>query len=389
MNNYLLSIIIPTRNRQKYCKFAVKQILQHNWEDIEVCVQDNSEDNSLGAWFESLNAPNVVYNYHPGILSFVDNFSEAVSLAHGEYLCMIGDDDGILPSIMKLVAEMAHVKADAAIPALSFIYFWPSDQHIVENSERGVLIAHLYAEQPSRPYRLFNGGVNEIRKLLQNGIQNYASYNIPRLYHGIVRRDILEKIKGTTGHFFGGLTPDMYMAAALSLTCKKILKVNYSVTISGICPTSGSSDSATGKHTGELKDAPHFRGHNSYEWEKLIPSFYSVDTIWGDTLIRAIKEFGRTDLVKDFNLSLFTGLCIGNYPEYGKLILQHAKNNGCTYLGIKLNMAIYKIKVFAKRIKGRFERIFCKGLGNANKRIVGLQDIKAAEDAVIELYRAS
>lgn len=387
MNKYLLSVIIPTRNRQKYCKAAVNQILDHNWEGVEICIQDNSDYDSLHDWIDSLHDNQVVYNYHPGNLSFVDNFSEAVSLAHGDYLCMIGDDDGVLPSILTLVETMIREKADAAIPALNFIYFWPSLQHIVENSEQGLLLAHLYSEQTGGRVKVINGGERGLIKLLRNGVQDYYGYNIPRLYHGIVKREILEGIKDTTGHYFGGLTPDMYMAAALSLTCKKILRVNYSITISGICPKSGSSDSATGKHTGDLKDAPHFRGHNDYEWNELIPAFYSVDSIWGDTLLHALKEFKREDLIKKFNLALFSGLCLNKYCEYSNLILQHAKNNGCTVSLIKRNLAVYKIKNIIKRIKAKIERTFnSKGLGKANKKIKDVFDIKSAECAILKLY---
>lgn len=387
MNNYLLSIIIPTRNRQKYCKAAVEQILQHCWDNVQICVQDNSEDDSLRGWIDSLQNNNVVYNYHPGTLSFVDNFSEAVSLAQGEYLCMIGDDDGILSTIFRLIEEMKLHNADAAIPSLSFIYFWPSKQNIIKNSEKGVCLAHLYSEQPGRCTRVINGGEKGIAQLLQNGIQDYYNHDIPRLYHGVVKRYILEKIKTTTGHYFGGLTPDMYMAISLSLTCKKIVRVNYSVTISGICSTSGSSDSATGKHTGKLIDAPHFRGHDEYEWDKMIPSFYSVDTIWGDTLLHALKEFGRIDLIKEFNFALFSGLCINKYPEYGNLILQHAKANGCSLIKIKLSLVKYNIKVLYKRIKGKFSRYFnCQGLSNKNEIIECVPNIQSAEKAIMKLY---
>lgn len=387
MTKYLLSIIIPTRNRQKYCKAAVSQILNHNWENVEVCVQDNSEDNSLREWVDTLRNNNVVYNCHPGTLSFVDNFSEAVSLANGDYLCMIGDDDGILPSILPLVEEMVRQGADAAIPALNFIYFWPSEQHIVENSEKGLLISHLHTEHPKKKPKVVYDGEKEISKLLRNGIQNYIDYNIPRLYHGIVRRDILQQVKAVTGHYFGGLTPDMYMATALSITCKKILRVNHSVTISGICPTSGSSDSATGKHTGELSQAPHFRGHDNYKWDEIIPAFYSVDTIWGDTLLHTLKEFEREDLIKYFNLSLFSGLCINKYPEYSNLILQHAKNYGCTINGIKYQLAIYKIKVFMKRVNGKLRRTFFKGIGKPNTRKDDIRDIVAAENTIMKIVK--
>ncbi len=387
MSKYLLSIIIPTRNRQKYCKAAVSQILDHGWENVEVCIQDNSEDDSLREWIESLHSEQVVYNYHLGTLSFVDNFSEAVSLANGKYLCMIGDDDGVLPSIFNLIDEMKNENADAAIPALSYIYFWPSEQHIVKNGEKGVLIAHLYAEQPKRKPKIIVGGERGLIKLLKNGVQDYYGFDIPRLYHGIVKRDILEEVKKKTGHYFGGLTPDMFMAAALSVTCKKILRVNYSVTISGICPKSGSSDSATGKHTGELKDAPHFRGHDSYVWDSLIPSFYSVDTIWGDTLLHALKELDKNDLVRYFNLALFSGLCVNKYPEYGNLILNHAFQHGCSLNSIKLNLFRFRIKGFAKKVSSKLNRtFFCKGLGKNNFNVEGLLDINEAEKKILEFY---
>ena len=38
----LLSIVIPTRNRQEYCVAAVEQILTLNLNDVEVVIQDNS-----------------------------------------------------------------------------------------------------------------------------------------------------------------------------------------------------------------------------------------------------------------------------------------------------------------------------------------------------------
>ncbi len=350
-------------------------------------MQDNSEDDSLREWVNSLHTDKVVYNYHPGILSFVDNFSEAVSLAHGDYLCMIGDDDGVLPSMLNLIEDMQIENADAAIPALSYIYFWPSEQHIVKNGEKGVLIAHLYSEQPKRKPKIIIGGERGLIKLLKNGVQDYYGFDIPRLYHGIVKREILKEVKKKTGHYFGGLTPDMFMAAALSVTCKKILRVSYSVTISGICPKSGSSDSATGKHTGELKDAPHFRGHGSYVWDSLIPSFYSVDTIWGDTLLHALKEFDKNNLIRYFNLALFSALCVNKYPEYKNLILNHAIQHGCTIYGIKGNLFRFKIKGFAKKVSNKINRtFFCKGLGKNNFIVEGLMDITEAEKTILEFY---
>ena len=98
----LLSIIIPTKNRQVYCLKSIRQILGVVSKDVEIIVQDNSDDNSLSEEFKSQEFEMVKYNYHSGVLSFVDNFSEAVSLCSGKYVCMIGDDDGVLPIIEKV-----------------------------------------------------------------------------------------------------------------------------------------------------------------------------------------------------------------------------------------------------------------------------------------------
>lgn len=388
MHNYQLSIIIPTKNRQYYCLYAIRQILSHGWKQVEICIQDNSDNNGLEDDIKKLGAVNVNYNYHPGVLSFVDNFSEAVSLAHGDYLCMIGDDDGVLPDIIALVQEMIYIDADAAIPELNFIYFWPSNLGIVENGDKGTMVCHLDREFIFHRTRVVNSQ-KAVYKLLRRGVQNYLRLNIPRLYHGIVKKSALEVIKETTGNYFGGLTPDMYMAIALSQVCNKVIKVNYSVTISGICPKSGSSDSATGKHTGDLNEAPHFRGHNEYKWENIIPSFYSVDTIWADSLFHALRDFQRTDMIRQFNLNLFAGICMEKYPEYRNMILNHAINNNCSISIIRYSLFKYKLGVLIQRVKRKIKKLFCRGIGKNTTHTSNISNISEAEDRVIVIINSA
>ena len=378
MSNYLLSIVIPTRNRQLYCMRAVRQILSHGWEQVEICIQDNSDNNELEREMDSLGTAGIVYNHHPGVLSFVDNFSEAVSLAHGKYVCMIGDDDSVLPDLLPLLADMEAQQADAAIPALNFIYFWPSANPILEGGEEGVLIAHLHDEKPVAPGRCVNSR-EAVKRLLRRGVQDYTSLDMPRLYHGVVKRSMLEKIKEVAGNYFGGLTPDMYMATALSLVCNKVLRVQYSVTLSGICPTSGSSDSATGKHTGQLGDAPHFRGHAHYQWEEQIPAFYSVDTIWADTLFHALRDFGQDAQLRWFNRPLFTAVCVHRYPEFANLVLTHARSHGCHPFAVRRAWLSYRLAGWVAKGEGRF-KAFLSGKGT--RRTNSVPDLMKAEQRV-------
>ena len=139
MKKYILSVIIPTKNRQFYCKKAVEQILAINNPKIQIVIQDNSDIDSLQNEIAKFNSPQIKYHYHSGIISFVDNFSEAVTLADGKYLCMIGDDDGVLPNIIDAV-ELAEEKGyDAIIPGLNSVYCWPTPTPFIKNAENGYL----------------------------------------------------------------------------------------------------------------------------------------------------------------------------------------------------------------------------------------------------------
>ena len=339
---YDLSIIIPTKNRQKYCLKAVEEITNFNWKNVQIVIQDNSDDSTLKK--ELKEYKNIKYNYHKGVLSFVDNFSEAVEIADGEYLCMIGDDDGVLPNILDHVYYMKKNNYDALIPGLNSVYFWPSTNSVIKNGEKGYL---CIANVKNRIYDI--DCKNGLIDLMKKGCQDYQTLDIPRLYHGIVKHQNVDLVKKKVGKYFDGLTPDIYMATALCFTCKKVCKIDYPVTISGICPKSGSSDSATGKHTGNLKDAPHFNGHENYQWDIKVPKIYSVESIWADTALHAIKDFDGKSYYDKFRVDILDAICLSKYPQFKNEIKNHSKNFSNPILYISIIGKYLKILNFLKR----------------------------------------
>lgn len=347
-----LSVIIPTKNRQKYCIAAIKQIMQLNLKDVEIIIQDNSDDDSLYEYIKELDPNKIIYNYHPGLLSFVDNFSEPISFAKGEYICMIGDDDGLLSNISKVVDFAITNEIDAIIPSLDIVYFWPSDKPLIKNGETG----YMYWANKKCHYKYINTD-RGLNSLMTKGGQGYQDLDVPRVYHGVVKLSKLNEIKEITGRYFDGLTPDIYMAVALSFVCKRVVRMNFPITISGICPRSGSSDSATGKHTGELKDAPHFRGHVSYEWDAKAPYIYSVESIWAETVLHALHNFKRNDLYSKFNVKFLDSMCYGLYPQFRERIILHAKEFGISKLNLIYTYEKYKLLSYLKlRFKGLIMR---------------------------------
>ena len=338
---YKLSIIIPTKNRAKYCLAAIRQISK-DVPNAQIVIQDNSDTRCLEEDIVSLSLENVLYHYHEGAISFVDNFSEAISFASGEYLCMIGDDDGVLSNIMDVVVYAEQNGYDAVVPALSSVYTWPSATPFIKNAENGYLCFAYAKPNVVKEISAKKG----LKQLLALGGQDYQSCELPRLYHGLVKRSALEKVYQKVGTYFKGLTPDIYMAVALSAVCEKVAKLEYPFTVSGICPGSGSSNSATGKHTGELKDAPHFIGHTDYIWDEKAPAIYSVESIWAETVMKALFDFDMQKEYEAFRIDVLDAICLRKYPQFKSIIIQHAK--------------LYKV--------GRC-RLFFVGIGYATKKL--------------------
>lgn len=320
-HDFVLSIVIPTRNRAEFALAAIRQVLSIDQTDMQLVVQDNSDDDSLRQMCaEYAEDRRFLYNYSPGTLSFVDNFNEAVGLAAGEYVTVIGDDDGVNPEILD-VARWARARDVRAIkPGLQAVYFWPNVG--LPFMEATGDVGAFFINPISGDVAVRRTGP-QLRRLLHDGCQEYLRRDLVKLYHGIVRRDGLERVRDTVGRFFGGLSPDIYIAVALSAGIDEVVCIDYPLTISGMCRTSGSVDSVTGRHTGVLRDAPHLVGHTGYQWAAEVPEFYSVETIWADSALAALREMRRTDLLEKFKPQYLTAFCVLRHPEYERLAREH------------------------------------------------------------------
>lgn len=279
-----LSIIIPTKNRQVYAAKCVKTLLNCLENDFEIVVHDNSDDASLREMLEDvLNNSKVVYAYESSCLSFCDNFERAIELSCGDYMVMIGDDDCVLPQIIELTNTVREKNIEAVVFPTPISYTWPN----AVKDDKGTLVI-----RDKRPYIKTLYTNSAIKEMMDEGNYDYQYYQFPKIYHGIIKREKFDCVKEKTGHYFGGLTPDIYSAISLSFYIEKYLYINYPFTLPGMCAKSGSADSVSGRHTGELKDAPHFRGHHDYKWDDKVPYLYTVDTIWAETAFKAMQENG-------------------------------------------------------------------------------------------------
>lgn len=369
MKKPLVSVIIPTRNRQIYASKTVHQILSLK-QDIEIIVQDNSDNEDLYKELKECIVQNKIkYEYEKKVLPFSENYDRATEQVTGKYLCAIGDDDGILPNITACANWMDSKGIDIVKPAKDQVYFYPGNRNKKKN-------ACLGFGRYSGSYH-YSNPESALISLLNDGGCNYLEKDLPGSYHGLVKMDAMNAVKKITGKYYAGLTPDMYSVVCLSLLPGiRFAILDYPISLPGVCPISGSAASDSGKHVGELKDAPHLKALPDYKWSEYVPQYYSVETIWAETMINAIQQMGRRELIdKYFNVEQLASYLYRNNKSHRAEIVKVLPQSLADYL---FDSSGNDIKDQRSRLSSLLGNVAIKLSG---KRKV-IRNISAIQDAV-------
>lgn len=352
-NNPLLSICIPTRNREKYCIQAIRHILSYSNKNFELIVYDHSDSKDVENYVKMLNDSRLKYFYTTCQISSSENMSRSIQHASGKYVCMIGDDDTVLPNIFKWVEYMDQNNIDSLCPAYRPEYFWPDKENNINGILKFVVPRNLPRIEIVDPkLRLI--------KLFKSGIIQFPLYNLPRVYHGIIEKKAMDKIFERVGTYFAGLSPDIYSTVALSSIVQHHVVLNEACTIAGACPASATSKGRFNAEDGKFENAPHLKNNSDYQWNKLIPKYYCGETIWAESALRAATDFEMDAILKSFNRNLFNIASLAYNRHIKKIVLEayflnmeeKPRSIKCIELGLK--SYIYTMIDLVKRAHAKF-----------------------------------
>ncbi len=103
------SIVIPTHNRLSLLKDAIYTVLQHkNYDNWELIIFDNASSDSIEAYVQSLNEPRIRYKKSNDFLPVTKSWNNAIDMASGDYVMLIGDDDGLVPDYFTKLNTLIH-----------------------------------------------------------------------------------------------------------------------------------------------------------------------------------------------------------------------------------------------------------------------------------------
>lgn len=289
MPENLLSIVVPTCNRLEVATKTIATLAAQQT-DVEIIVQDCGDDDRLGAMLTAAGAGRVSYRHAGRNLSMAENWSEGLARATGTYVTVVGDDDGMLPEGAAAARWMAREGLEALnIQGSGLVrYRWPTvgrEGYAFLYDATGTAAP---LDAPAEFHRQCRGHGGTIEWLAGP-------------YYGIVRRDILCRLRERTGCWADGLSPDHYLALTVSSVVERAMRVDYPLFLAGKCaqrPTSQETDGAV-EHTRK-----HVAQYASLRWPEHLPQeplTYRAAT--AQTLDVALRRLGRADLTRELALA--------------------------------------------------------------------------------------
>ncbi len=218
------SIVIPTRRRPDTLRHALATALAVEWDDLQIVVQNNGNDPETAAIVRAGGSPRVHLAGTDDVLPMSDNWERALAAATGDYVTVLGDDDGILPDACWF-ADMAIAGTGAPVLTWRPHYYWWPDTIVVPNRNR------LFVTLP----RSEEGGevLHSIPTLeaFYRGALPYSE--LPMIYSAFVHRSVIEKVRAKAGRYFATLSPDVFSGIANTWAVDRAVRVDRPLSVTG------------------------------------------------------------------------------------------------------------------------------------------------------------
>lgn len=343
----IVSVVVPTKNRYKYLTSLISMIEGFNDSRVELLVHDNSDDNTeILDFLSGKTLVSTKYYYDSEILSMGENAERGINKAKGEYICFIGDDDAVCRNIADCAEWMKQNDVDVVRP-LYAQYAW--------NEDKGVKQGSMYFDDIK--LRCKQGDpIKELKKVLNDGVPEFE--RMTKIYHGIVRKDVIKAVQNNAECLFPGPTPDMSGAVSIAFYCRKYAMIEVPVVLPGMSRMVGGG--VMGKVL-TLDEVKFITDDDRRKWPTDFPPLWATELIWPVCALNALKSVGRTDLIEQLNINKMYSRLIAIHRTYIKESFQ--------YCGNKISFFCTLVSYFIK--EGTTHFMESKILSKLNGKLLG------------------
>ncbi|MGO9956929.1 MAG: methyltransferase domain-containing protein [Solirubrobacteraceae bacterium] len=214
----LISVLLPTRDRLEYLRYAVESVVRQDDGEWEIVVSDNDSAEDIAGYVEGLGDSRIRYVRTDQLVPVTENWNNALRNSTGEYTVMLGDDDALLPgylsSMRALIERFEHPDA---IYTGAFLYAYPG---VLPDVPDGYLQPNLHAPFFAGADEPFMLDRRATRELARAAADFRALYDF-NMQYVLVRRATADRL-AAGGDFFRSPFPDYYAMNLLFAEAERI-----------------------------------------------------------------------------------------------------------------------------------------------------------------------
>jgi hypothetical protein len=187
------SILVPTRQRPDTLLATLATLIWHPGDDYEIVVADNFGDEDVAAVIAAAQQrhPQIKYIRSDRVLPMSENWERGLAACSGEYVSVLGDDDGFLPSTLDVVRKLIAITQARVISWETHTYWWPDTIVHWNRNKLYVSLGNLdVAWIQSRP------------ALVETYRSTVSFGRLPMIYNGFVHREIINSVIDRFGAYF-------------------------------------------------------------------------------------------------------------------------------------------------------------------------------------------
>jgi glycosyltransferase involved in cell wall biosynthesis len=227
------SILLPTRNRLDLLRYAVESVRLQGYPDWEIVISDNASTEDVEGFAASYADSRIRYYRTERLLPVTENWNAALELSTGDYLIMLGDDDGLMRDCLELVDKLIEEwrRPDAVYTqALQFAY-----PGVIPGQVSGFtqVAYNAFLEGAEQAFLLTREKAREMVRSAMNFRLRYG-FN---MQHFIISRELVNALRDK-GPFFQSPYPDYYAANAVLLAARSVVANPHPLVMIGISPKS-------------------------------------------------------------------------------------------------------------------------------------------------------
>ena len=206
-----ISIVIPTRGRAELLRHAIFTVLEQGYDNLQLIIFGNGcsgRDTELREIIASQNCKQIEYYSSESYLPVTDSWNTAINYADGDYVLLMGDDDGLAPDYFSQINTLVSRFDNPDLIVSSLYQFCHPDT--AGDSRLKTLPIGRFAAGRIKPFVLSSvdarQNVEASIQLRRRFFYNMQAYTISR--------ELLERVR-EGGPVFRSPFPDYYLANVL------------------------------------------------------------------------------------------------------------------------------------------------------------------------------